>query len=327
MSIDGVARSGWRWFDRLVIVGVLGAALAFILGELGRYDWRLELLSQFAVQCAIVLAVACAYFLFRGRALWFVIAALALLIPCLRLAAYVPVWDALTHAAGTHRLRVMTINVHASNTRYDDVRAEIERLDPDIVFLPEATDLWVAGLAPLRTRYPHVVDGRSASVFSLLLFSRVPLSDASIIRLPQPDGFPAIVVRVCGEGADNDLACVRLIGIHPPPPLTAEWAAKRDAVLEALPAAIAGPEVDRTILLGDFNCTPWSPLFRDLVNATGLRSTARGRSLSSTWFSPWLAFGLMIDHILVGAAIEPQSHEVGHEVGSDHFPVVADLVF
>jgi endonuclease/exonuclease/phosphatase (EEP) superfamily protein YafD len=310
------------------MVGVGGTALAFILGELGRYNWQLELLSHFAVQYAIALVVACAYFLIRGRGLWFVIAALTVAMPAWRLAAYIPIWDAQTQAtSGTHRLRVMTINVHAGNTRYDDVRAEIERLDPDIVFLPEGTDLWAAGLAPLRGRYPYVVDGKSASVFSLILLSRLPLSDPSIIQLPRPGGFPAIVARVCGEGADNDMACVRLVGIHPPPPMTAEWAEERDAVFSAIPALIAGPEADRTILLGDFNCTPWSPLFRDLVTATGLRSTAAGSRLSPTWFSRWLPFGLTIDHILVGAEIKAQGHDVGGEVGSDHFPVVADLVF
>jgi endonuclease/exonuclease/phosphatase (EEP) superfamily protein YafD len=221
----------------------------------------------------------------------------------------------------------MTINVHASNTRYDDVRAEIERLEPDIVFLPENTDRWAAGLAPLRARYPYVIDGKSSSVFSLFLFSRLPLSDASIIRLPQPDGFPAIVARLCEEGADNDMACVRLIGIHPPPPLSAEWAAERDAALNAVAALIAGPDADRTILLGDFNCTPWSPVFRDLVTATGLRSTATGAGLTPTWFSRWLPLGLVIDHILVGSAIETQRHDVGRDVGSDHFPVIADLAF
>jgi endonuclease/exonuclease/phosphatase (EEP) superfamily protein YafD len=310
------------------MVLVVGTALAFILGELGRYDWQLELLSHFAVQYAIALGVVSAYFLGRGRGLWFVIAALAVLMPAWRLAAYVPIWDAPTHAtSGTHRLRVMTINVHARNTRYDDMRAEIERVDPDIVFLPENTDLWAAGLAQLRERYPYVIDGKSASVFSLFLFSRLPLSDAAIIQLPQPDGFPAITARACREGADNDMTCVRIVGIHPPPPIRAEWAKERDAVFSALPALIAGPDAGRTIVLGDFNCTPWSPLFRDLVTATGLRNTAAGIDLSPTWYSRWLPLGLMIDHILVGTAITAQGHDVGGEVGSDHFPVVADLVF
>jgi endonuclease/exonuclease/phosphatase (EEP) superfamily protein YafD len=328
MATDRTRRPGWRWLDGLVVLGVVGTALAFALGELGRYDWRLELLSHFAVQYAIALVIACLYFLVRGRALWFVVTALAALMPAWRLAGYIPMWSAPTHAtAGTHQLRVMTINVHAGNTRYDDVRAEIERLDPDIVFLPENTDRWAAGLASLRATYPYVIDGRSTSVFSLFLFSRVPLSDAAIIQLPQPGGLPAVVARACGEGTDNDMGCIQLVGIHPPPPRTADWAAERDSVLRAIPALIAGPDADRTILLGDFNCTPWSPLFRDLVTATGLRSTAAGFGLSPTWFSRWLPFGLTIDHILIGKAITARSHDVGGDVGSDHFPVVADVTF
>ena len=97
------------------------------------------------------------------------------------------------------------------------MRAEIERLDPDIVFLPENTDRWAAGLAPLRARYPYVVDGQSPSVFSLFLFSRVPISDATIIKLPKPDGFPAIVARICLE-AGSEATCVFPISSREPPP-------------------------------------------------------------------------------------------------------------
>jgi endonuclease/exonuclease/phosphatase (EEP) superfamily protein YafD len=328
MSADHRARSGWRWLDRLVIVGVVATAITFVLGELGRLDWRLELLSHFAVQYTIALAVAGVYFLIRGRALWLVVAVVIGLMPAWRIASYLPIGGASTHAAGgTHSLRVMTINVHAGNARYEDVRVEIERLDPDIVFVPENTDRWAAGLAPLRAGYPYVVDGKSESVFSLFLFSRVPLSQSSIVTLPQPDGFPAIVTRACAEGADNDMACVRVIGMHPPPPLTADLASQRDAALQAIPQLVAGEDVARTIVLGDFNCTPWSPLFRDLLTATGLRDAALATGLAPTWLSRWLPFGLTIDHILVGEAIDVSRHDVGNDVGSDHFPVVADLRF
>jgi endonuclease/exonuclease/phosphatase (EEP) superfamily protein YafD len=328
MSADYTLRSSWRWLDRLAIFGTAVTAIAFILGELGRFDWRLELLSHFAVQYTIALAVAGVYFLVRGRALWFVVAVVIGLMPAWRIASYLPIGSAPTHAAdGTHALRVMTINVHAGNNRYDDVRAEIERLDPDIVFLPENTDRWAVGLALLRARYPYVVDGKSESVFSLFLFSRVPLSESSIVNLPDPIGFPAIVTRACAEGTDNDLACVRVIGIHPPPPLTADLASNRDAVLQAVPQLIAGQDVARTIVLGDFNCTPWSPLFRELLTRTGLRDAALATGLAPTWLSRWLPFGLTIDHILIGDGIDVSRHEVGKDVGSDHFPVIADLHF
>jgi endonuclease/exonuclease/phosphatase (EEP) superfamily protein YafD len=328
MAYHPPTRSRLNWLDRIVMAGVIAAVIAMLLGELGRFYWLFELGSHFVAQYLFGFAATAAYFLLRRRWRWLVLAAMLATIPAWRLASYASFdANAAPTATGSHRLRVMTINVHASSDRYDLVRAEIERLDPDIVFLPENTNRWAAGLAPLRVRYPYVVDGQSPSVFSLFLFSRIPLSDAAIIKLPEPDGFPAIVVRIRPEGAGNDAACLRIVGIHPPPPLDGRIAGERHAALQALPNLIAGKGVERTVLLGDFNCTPWSPLFRDLLAATGLRDSARGFDLSPTWASRWLPFGLKIDHILVGQAITVTSHEVGDEVGSDHFPVVADLQF
>src|SRR5882672_1640271 len=265
MAYHPPMHSRLRRLDRIVAAGVIAAMIAIALGELGRFYWLLELCSHFLVQYLFGFAAAVVYFLLRRRWWWLAAAIVLSMIPAWRLAPYAPLEaKAATATLGAHRLRIMTINVHASSDRYDLVRAQIERLDPDIVFLPENTDRWAAGLAPLRARYPYVVDGQSPSVFSLFLFSRVPLSDAAIIKLPEPDGFPAIVARVCPEGASNDVACVRLVGILPPPPLDDRIAAERYAALQALPPLIAGPDAERTILLGDFNCTPWSPLFRDL---------------------------------------------------------------
>jgi endonuclease/exonuclease/phosphatase (EEP) superfamily protein YafD len=328
MTFIALPHSRLRWLDRLAATGVVAVSIALLMGELGRFNWLLELCSHFLVQYFMVLSAAAAYLLLRRRWLWCGVAVLLTLIPAWRLAPYA--WfTTSTMAAATepHRVRVMTINVHASSDRYDLVRTEIERLDPDIVFLPENTDRWAAALAPLRARYPYVVDGQSPSVFSLFLFSRVPLSDVAILKLPEPGGFPALVARACRDGDGDGLACLRIIGIHPPPPVSPRIAAERYATLRAIPDLMDKRDAGRTVLLGDFNCTPWSPLFRDLLAATALRDSARGFDLSPTWASRWLPAGLKIDHILVGSAIAVSDHHVGDDVGSDHFPVVADLQY
>ena len=131
----------------------------------------------------------------------------------------------------------------------------------------------------------------------------------------------------CREGVDDTTRCVHLIGIHPPPPLTAAWAAKRNAVFKAIPEVMTASDASRTILLGDFNCTPWSPALRDLIAATGLRDSAYGFGPQPTWLSRWLPLGIKIDHIPIGDGIAATSHAVGGDVGSDHYPVVADLQF
>jgi endonuclease/exonuclease/phosphatase (EEP) superfamily protein YafD len=80
------------------------------------------------------------------------------------------------------------------------------------------------------------------------------------------------------------------------------------------------------VLLGDLNCTPWSPAFDRLLAAARLRDSGRGRGLHPTWFSAVPFVGLPIDHVLVGPGVGVRGRHVGPDIGSDHRPVIADLV-
>ena len=81
------------------------------------------------------------------------------------------------------------------------------------------------------------------------------------------------------------------------------------------------------IVAGDFNCTPWSPFFSDLLAATGLHDSALGFGVWPTWNSSLLPLGLKIDHVLVTGGVVARNHQVGADVGSDHFPVIVDLAY
>jgi endonuclease/exonuclease/phosphatase (EEP) superfamily protein YafD len=80
-------------------------------------------------------------------------------------------------------------------------------------------------------------------------------------------------------------------------------------------------------LAADFNITPWSPVFADILEGSGLRDSSLGFGVAPTWLSRPLFFGLPIDHILVSPDIKVKNRHVGPDVGSDHFPVIADLAF
>jgi hypothetical protein len=69
----------------------------------------------------------------------------------------------------------------------------------------------------------------------------------------------------------------------------------------------------------------WSPLFRDLLSKPGCDSAA-----ASALADLGLALAAVRSQdrsILVGSAIIVGDHDIGANVGSDHFPVVADLRF
>ena len=326
MGIGAIARIAFRGVDGLAALGAVGTAAAFGLGLLGREHWEADLLSHFRVQYVLALLLAGAYFLVRRR--WF------LLLPTLALVSYAgwPVGEYfLPRGNGSighdkWQLRVMSLNVEARNSHADLVKAAIEQANPDVVFLPEATATWAEALAPLRTRYRYGTGDGAQGAFSLLLLSQLPVRDARVIQLSD-DGWPAIVARICPSEAAEEKDCLGFVGIHPPPPMSAGLAATRNGVFRALPDAIAKISRGPVIVAGDFNCTPWSPFFADLLAATGLHDSALGFGIWPTWNSSLLPLGLNIDHVLVADGVVVRNHRVGGDVGSDHFPLIVDLAY
>ena len=80
------------------------------------------------------------------------------------------------------------------------------------------------------------------------------------------------------------------------------------------------------IVAGDFNATPWSLPFRTLVARSGLVDTALGRGVQATWNARYPAPRIPIDHILAPSGTRVVRRVVGPDIGSDHFPVEAELI-
>ena len=88
------------------------------------------------------------------------------------------------------------------------------------------------------------------------------------------------------------------------------------------------------IVTGDFNLTPWSPRFRAAWRASGLTFAGDYRLWPKTWPAhavPWkylpavLIGGIPIDHVLVSRHFAVAAIRRGPYIGSDHYPVLADL--
>jgi endonuclease/exonuclease/phosphatase (EEP) superfamily protein YafD len=83
----------------------------------------------------------------------------------------------------------------------------------------------------------------------------------------------------------------------------------------------AGP----VILVGDLNTTPWSPAFKDLLQATGLQNSMKGFGIQPTWPTTIPLFWIPLDHLLHSPDFHVKSRKTGPHVGSDHFPVEVRL--
>jgi len=215
-------------------------------------------------------------------------------------------------SAGAPR-RILLLNVHTESTAYADVRALIAETRPDVVALVEVSDEWLAELAPALTEYPGRVEAPRGDNFGIALYARAPVT-GTFEELG--GGMPSIVASTGGAS---------FIVTHPLPPMTSHaLALQRDQF--AAVAARARALGDPVVILGDLNATPWSRAFRRLLATSGLCDSRAGFGLQAS-YPAWSALmRIPIDHVLVSCSVGVADRRVARDVGSDHLPVVIDLV-
>jgi endonuclease/exonuclease/phosphatase (EEP) superfamily protein YafD len=214
-------------------------------------------------------------------------------------------------------LRVLTLNLEHDHADYAAVEALIEREQPDVVALTELGTGALPMIERLRPRFRTVLGKVRPGTFEVVLLTTWTAQAYGIDTTSGPQ-YPVMHVRLCRED------CVNLVATHAATPIKAHGAPRARQLEVAARFASTGDAP--TVLLGDLNCTPWSPTFDWLLAAAKVRDSGRGRGLHPTWFSSVPFIGLRIDHVLVGPGIGVRDRRTGPDIGSDHFPVIADLV-
>jgi endonuclease/exonuclease/phosphatase (EEP) superfamily protein YafD len=78
--------------------------------------------------------------------------------------------------------------------------------------------------------------------------------------------------------------------------------------------------------MGDLNATPWSRPFRRFVGRSGLCDSRAGFGVQASFPAASALLRIPIDHVLVSCVIGVRNRRIGRDVGSDHLPVIVDLV-
>jgi endonuclease/exonuclease/phosphatase (EEP) superfamily protein YafD len=278
--------------------------------------WPLELLNHFhVVYAAALLPLALAFALGRRWRGALVCAALA----AVPLAALAPAWSGAREPAGeAPRLRVALLNILSSNERHDAVLDLLRSERPDLVVLQEVTLAWQRELLALQGLYPHRHLEPREDNFGIAVFSRAPLESVETRFLGSAQ-VPSIVARL-RLGPE----LVTVVATHPIPPVTPGMLALRDgqlAEVRELALAAEGP----LLVVGDLNTSPWSPVFADLLDGTGLRDARHGRGLLASWPDTLPVPVVPIDHVLVSEKLAVEGARTGPDVGSDHRPLLVEL--
>jgi endonuclease/exonuclease/phosphatase (EEP) superfamily protein YafD len=215
-------------------------------------------------------------------------------------------------------LSIVSVNVLTSNRDKPAVVAYLRDRSADVVAVLEVNEAWAAALEELADLHPHRVVLPRADHFGIAVLSKQPIQESRIVDFGDT-GAASIVATIAAAGGE-----FTFIATHPVPPKGPGHARDRDAQLRAIANFVAASPRP-CIVAGDFNATPWSVAFRDFTARSGLRDTALGLGVQATWNARLWAPRIPIDHILVPPGTRILHRGVGPDVGSDHFPVEAQL--
>ncbi len=245
---------------------------------------------------------------------------------------------------GSGRLRFMTYNVKAYLARkapdgYARLAWEIASQDADVIVMQDATPMSTDAELPAPIR--AALKGRQIyAQGQYIVASRFPLSHCGPGEMSydgEPDDFAHCTLSVGGR--DIDLFTAHFVS--PRDGLNAargtrhgglrEWEANfQDRLAQSIQLTAAVRGATRPVIVaGDLNADERSPVVRRLL-ATGLRDAFSSASIGYGYtlghaLRPGFSF-LRIDHVLVSKDIGVLDCAPGGREGSEHRPVVADLV-
>lgn len=302
-----------------VIAGLsLVLAVSSVSAWFGAYWWPLDLLANFQAQMTAGLIVSV---ILLAIARWRRTVRVVGLVVVINLVVVGWTWlPGGPDLVDGDALRILSFNVLAANDRYGDVMAYVDRIDADVVFLHESSLPWEEAADDADLGYRIIKTRDDDHIFGTLVMVRGPAEIESFgFTEREPRAVEVIMTLQSGRQ-------VSVLGIHPVAPVTETSSGLRDAQM-AFAANWAEKRDTPAVVAGDFNSTPWSHAFRRLVADGGLRDSQRGFGLQPSFpAASNLVFRIPIDNVLVSDEIEVVDRRLGPALGSDHFPVVVDLL-
>lgn len=219
-------------------------------------------------------------------------------------------------------LKLMTFNIYAKNENLDGLFSSIEAENPDVLLIQEYWSWHRKGLEErISALLPNSVHCQGGKRSFLAIYSKFPLSKTSghdcVDSIQAQQRTSIIAVSVASRTPFN------LVTTHFDWPLPAER--QRDQMQAAIDVlnGLDGP----TLFGGDFNSTPFSYSFKNLVQKTGMR---RAIWLTPTWPAPPtypfdMPAWLQLDHVLTTSDITTSAARRAQSGGSDHYPLVVEF--
>jgi endonuclease/exonuclease/phosphatase (EEP) superfamily protein YafD len=294
---------------------VLGVSL---LGFGGSYWWFFDLFSHFRVQYVEVFLLLLGISLSGGSKRLSILWLIALLINAAPVLGNLLPSDIPRSTPPPTAAKVMLFNVNSTTGNPDLVALTVFNENPEILIIQELNEKWLKALFPVLEKYPYRVFQARNDNFGIGIFSKIPYSSKEILYLGMAE-VPSARMDVIVE--DQPLT---IFTTHPLPPVSHKHFLLRNDQLHAV-AEYLRTIPNETILAGDLNISPWSPLWKNFANRSSLTDSSRGRGIFPTWPSIFPFPLIPIDHFLHSENVSIKSKRIGDPSGSDHFPVIVEF--
>ncbi|MBX9878960.1 MAG: endonuclease/exonuclease/phosphatase family protein [Candidatus Obscuribacterales bacterium] len=202
------------------------------------------------------------------------------------------------------------------NREFEEAIKVARDTNPDVIALTEVTQQWWLTFTKAFPDYKYqIVEPHYGGI---AILSRLPL-EALEIKYFNSIKRPRIHARLMLANG----SCVNLLFVHPVIPLYRNQLRDKEFIL--LSQEI-NDEKNPKILFGDFNCSPWSPVYAQLLRTTQLVDTQQGFGLQPSWGPHWCPIPIIpIDHYFISSDLSTVSRYIGPDFGSDHRPVIIEL--
>lgn len=219
-------------------------------------------------------------------------------------------------------IKIGLFNVLTKNSNYNLVLDEIYKEKPNVVVLQEVDDEWLENIASLKELYPYFVEHSRDDNFGISLYSNIPIVSSQV---EQWSNYQIPVINAKLKDKDEEIS---FIAVHTLPPVGVEYFNIRNEMFENIASRFN--KNNKTIILGDFNTTIYSPYYKKYFKNEKILDAGviTGNLYEGTWNAFWASpFRITLEHVLSTKNIKPVMYKNGRFVGSDHYPVFVDFSY
>lgn len=295
---------------KLLALALAGFVFLQITLALAKTWWFFELFVHYAHYYALLAVV---FALLSLRRHHWNLALLFLTFASIHTGTLSPYLTLQAHSNTVPTLTLLSSNFYYENTDIAELQPILDEENPDLFIIHEAGPQWTDGIELFRAEYPYIALSSELGVHGIAMASRI---SGTFTQIPLGTEF--------GLEFIPDDGSYRVLGVHPAAPLTPAWAEERNAQFTDLATYVNSSDLP-TVIMGDFNCTPWSPYLTELMQKATLYDARVGFGLLPTWHAHNLLFKIPIDHTLLSEGWELIDFHRAESIASDHYPIVVEL--